>query len=63
MFRVVDEHTTMSAPWDVYDCPKTIKEDLSPKIFIGISAEIHIVFGGHITIGWDGNEFWRILTK
>lgn len=72
-----DEHTTMSAPWDVYNCPQTIKDpfqlsfpvvkpiegNLSQNLFIGINAEVHIGIGGHFTIGWDANEFWRILTE
>ena len=76
LVRDLDEHTTMSAPWEVYNCPKTVKDpfqfsfplvnpvegNLSQDLFIGIGAEIHIGIGGHFTIGWDANEFWRILT-
>ncbi len=77
LVRDWDEHTTMSAPWAVYNCPKTVKDplqfsfpivkpiegNLSQGLFIGISAEAHIGVGGHFTIGWDATEFWRILTE
>ena len=77
LVRDWDEHTTMSAPWEVYNCPKTVKDplpfsspitkpfegNLSPGLFIGISAEAHIGLGGHFTIGWDATEFWQILTE
>ena len=77
LVRDWDEHTTMSAPWEVYNCPKTVKDplqfsfpiakpiegNLSQGLFIGISAEAHIGVGGHFTIGWDATEFWRILTE
>ncbi len=77
LVRDLDEHTTMSAPWEVYNCPKTVKDplqfsfpivkpiegNLSQGLFIGISAEAHIGVGGHFTIGWDATEFWRILTE
>ena len=75
--RTLDDHTTLSAPWEVYNCPKTIKDplqfsfpiaksvegNLSQNLFIGISLEAHLGVGGHFTIGWDINEFWRILTE
>ena len=77
LVRDWDEHTTMSAPREVYNCPKTVKDplqfsflivkpiegNLSQGLFIGISAEAHIGVGGHFTIGWDATEFWRILTE
>lgn len=72
-----DGHDTTSAPWEVYNCPQTLKDPLqfsfpllkpiegtlSDSLFIGISIEGHVGVGGHITIGWDLNEFWRILTE
>lgn len=77
LVRDWDEHTTMSAPWEVYNCLKTVKDplqfsfpivkpiegNLSQGLFIGISAEAHTVVWGHFTIGWDATEFWRILTE
>ena len=71
-----DEHTTESAPWEVYACPKTTKDPfkfdvslfekieggLNEPLFIGISGSKHVGLGGHYMIGWDANEFWRVLT-
>lgn len=72
-----DGHTTSSAPWEVYNCPHTVKNpfqlsiplikplegELSDGLFIGASVEAHIGLGGHFTIGWDANEFWRLLSE
>jgi len=77
LVRNWDEHTTLSAPWNVYSCPQTIKDplqfsfpiikpiegNLSQDLFVGISVEAHLGVGGHVTIGWDAKEFWRILTE
>ena len=40
-----------------------IRASTSNNLFIGISAEAHLGVGGHLTIGWDANKFWEILTE
>jgi hypothetical protein len=75
LIRDTDEHTTLSAPFDVYNCANTIKNplqftfpivkpiegNLSSDLFIGINAEAHLGVGGHLIIGWDVSEFLKIL--
>ena len=72
-----DEHVSTSAPWSVYQCPKTMKDpfqasfpivdpiqgDLSDGMFIGVSSSFHLGIGGHFTIGWDADVFWEELTE
>lgn len=72
-----DDHTTMSMPWSVYNCPKTVKDpwqfsfpiikpvegNLSSGLFIGISGEAHLGIGGHFSIGFDVNEFIKVFNE
>ena len=76
-FQDWDEHTSSAAPWDVYNCPKTVKDPiqvsipivkpiegtLSDSVFVGINMGAHLGIGGHFIFGWDLKEFWRILRE
>lgn len=75
--KETDEHSTISSPLEVYNCPNTTKDplqfsfltiipkngEISDNGFIGLSADLHVGIGGHFAIGWNTKEFWRILTE
>ena len=70
---VFDEHTTRSAPWDVYNCPKTIKDPFKFEIglketnisddgfILGTSGSRHTLVGGHYVVGFDLVGFLKRL--
>ena len=75
--RDTDEHTTLSSPWEIFNCPKTLKDnfqfsipivksvegDFSDEIFMGLNIQTHLGIGGHFTMGWDLNEFLKIVME
>lgn len=72
-----DDHTTLSAPWDVYNCSNTEKNpfqlnvpifkpvegDFSDSFFLGYSSESHLIAGCHFSVGFDVNEFFGSLSE
>ena len=75
--RDLDGHNSLTMPWSVYNCSKTTKTplqlgiplvkplegDFADGLFIGIDTDLHLGIGGHFTIGWDVDEFIKVLTE
>ena len=72
-----DDHCALSTPGTVYNCPKTNKSplqlsvpfikpaegEMSDELFIGVSGDAHCIIGGHFAIGWDVDEFIKIMKE
>lgn len=42
---------------------KSVEGDFSDEIFMGLNIQTHLGIGGHFTMGWDLNEFLKIVME